>query len=163
MSGIPALGKKIYDLYVSLLTLLQAPFLLAIRAFWGWQLAQNGWGKWHNIGGVAEYFGTLNLPHPALFARGVATLELVGGSLLLLGLCSRPLALVLTGNMIGAYLTADNEAWHAFFTEDSGKFFAADPFPYLMVSVIVLFFGAGKLSVDEILSRAFGKQSGQKS
>ena len=157
MSGIIDLGKKAYGLFARGADLLQSPLLLAIRAFWGWQLAQNGWGKLHNLGGVTQYFTELGLPHPTLFAPAVATLEFVGGSLLLAGLLSRPIALILAGNMIGAYVTADSEAWHSFFGEDSGKFFAADPFPFLMVSLIVLVFGPGLFSLDALIGRLLKK------
>jgi putative oxidoreductase len=81
--------------------------------------------------------------------------------LLLLGLCSRPIALILTANMIGAYVTADSEAWHSFFTEDSGKFFGADPFPYLMVSLLVLIFGPGLLSLDALIAKWWKKREAQ--
>jgi putative oxidoreductase len=158
MTPIISLVKKAYGIFERGADLLQSPFLFAIRAFWGWQLAQSGWGKLHNIDKVVEFFTSLNLPNPALFARAVSLLELVGGTLLVLGLCSRPIALILTGNMIGAYVTADSEAWHSFFTEDSGKFFAADPFPYLMVSILVLLFGPGLLSLDALISRIWGKK-----
>jgi putative oxidoreductase len=152
--------KKAYELFDRGADLLQSPFLLLIRVYWGWQLAESGWGKLRNIDKVVEYFGTLNLPNPALFARAVSLLELVGGALLLLGLLSRPIALILTGNMIGAYITGDSEAWHSFFTEDSAKFFGADPFPYLIVSIIVLLFGPGLFSVDKLIARIWKKREG---
>jgi putative oxidoreductase len=163
MNPIASFIRKVYNLFERAFDLLQSPFLFVIRAFWGWALVQSGWGKLHNIDKVVEFFGTLNLPNPPLFARAVSLLELVGGMLLLLGLCSRPIALLLTGNMIGAYMTADSDAWHAFFTDDNGafsffggdtgKFFAADPFPYLMVSILVLIFGPGLLSLDALIAR----------
>ncbi|HMD31266.1 MAG TPA: DoxX family protein [Candidatus Acidoferrales bacterium] len=150
--------RKAYGLFERGADLLQSPLLLVIRVFWGWQLAQSGWGKLHNINMVVDYFTTLNLPHPALFARAVSALELVGGALLLLGLCSRPIALILTGNMIGAYITADSEAWHSFFAEDSGPFFAAAPFAFLMVSILVLVFGSGLFSADALIARIWKKR-----
>jgi putative oxidoreductase len=159
MDGKPGFFKKSYGMFVQGADLLQSPFLLAIRVFWGWQLARSGWGKLTHINNVVEYFTSLNLPAPPLFARAVSTLELVGGALLLLGLFSRPIALILTGNMLGAYITADSEAWHSFFTDDSGKFFAADPFPYLLVSVLVLVFGPGKLCLDEVISRLLARRA----
>jgi putative oxidoreductase len=136
----------------------QSLFLLLIRLYWGWLLAVSGWGKLTHIDKVVEFFGSLNLPAPSLFARTVSTLELVGGALLMLGLFSRPIALILTGNMIGAYVTADSEAWHSFFTEDSAKFFAADPFPYLLVSILVLLFGPGKIALDEVIARVIERR-----
>jgi putative oxidoreductase len=158
MDGNAGILKKAYDLFVRGADLLQSPLLLAIRGFWGWQLAVSGWGKLHHLDKVIEYFGSLNLPAPPLFARAVSTLELVGGALLLLGLLSRPIALILTGNMLGAYITADSEAWHSFFAEDSGPFFAAAPFPFLMVSLLVLVFGPGKFALDELISRILARR-----
>ena len=159
MNSVFSLVKKAHELLHRGADLLQSPFLLAIRVFWGWQLAQSGWGKLHNIGRVVEFFTSLGLPNPPVFARAVSLLELVGGVLLLLGLWSRPIALILIGNMVGAYVTADSEAWHSFFTEDSGKFFAADPFPYLAVSLIVFVFGPGFLSLDTLIARILKKRS----
>ena len=158
MEGNPGFFKRVYGLFVRGADLLQSPFLLAIRAFWGWQLIVSGWGKLTHIQKVVEFFTSLNLPAPPLFARAVSSLELVGGTLLLLGLLSRPIALILTGNMIGAYITADADAWHSFFAEDSGPFFAATPFPFLMVSLLVLVFGPGKLCLDEVIARALAKR-----
>ncbi|HUK52108.1 MAG TPA: DoxX family protein [Candidatus Binatia bacterium] len=151
--------KRSYARFTWCLDLLQSPFLLAVRVFWGWQLAVSGWGKLHHLGMVVDYFTSLNLPAPPLFARAVSTLELVGGALLLLGLFSRPISLILTGNMIGAYITADTDAWHSFFAEDAGPFFAATPFPFLMVSLLVLVFGPGKFCVDELLARFLAKRA----
>ena len=159
MQGNPGFIKRAYGLFQQGADLLESPFLLVIRAYWGWQLAQSGWGKLNHIGKVVEFFTSLNLPAPPIFARAVSTLELVGGALLFLGLFSRPIALVLTGNMIGAYVTADSDAWHSFFAEDSGPFFAAAPFPFLMVSVLVLVFGPGKLSLDELIARRLAKRA----
>ena len=159
MDGNTGIIRKAWGLFHQGADLLQSPLLLAIRAFWGWQLAVSGWGKLHHLDKVVEYFGSLNLPAPPLFARAVSTLELAGGTLLLLGLLSRPIALILTGNMIGAYITADSEAWHSFFAEDAGPFFAATPFPFLMVSALVLVFGPGKFSLDELIARLLAKRA----
>jgi putative oxidoreductase len=159
MDGNSGIIKNAYRLFNHGADLLQSPLLLAIRAFWGWQLAQSGWGKLTHIEKVVEFFTSLNLAAPPLFARAVSTLELVGGALLLFGLLSRPIAVILTGNMLGAYITADSEAWHSFFAEDSGPFFAATPFPFLMVSVLVLVFGPGKFSLDELITRLLAKRA----
>jgi putative oxidoreductase len=129
---------------------LQSPFLLAVRLYWGWQLMQSGWGKLHNLGGVTEFFTALGLPAPHLTAIAISNLELFGGVLLALGLGSRLIALVLTGNMFMAYVTADREALLSVFS-DPGKFYNADPFTFLMASLLVLIFGAGSYSVDRII------------
>ena len=58
-----------------LLNRLQSPMLLLIRAYWGWQFAQTGWGKLHNLNRVADFFATLNIPAPHLNALVVAWLS----------------------------------------------------------------------------------------
>jgi putative oxidoreductase len=82
----------------------------------------------------------------------VASTELVGGALLLLGLWSRFASAALIVLLCGAYYTADRDAVHALFT-DPDKFFAADPFLFLYASVIVFCFGPGWLALDTLIYR----------
>jgi putative oxidoreductase len=144
--------SRAYRLYTSLADSLQSPFLLAIRLYWGWQLMQSGWGKLHNIAGVTEFFGSLSLPAPHFTAIAISNLELFGGVLLAVGLGSRIIGLVLSVNMMMAYVTADREALMSVFS-DPGKFYNADPFTFLMASLLVFIFGAGSLSIDYLLQR----------
>ena len=139
-----------YELLTRVTSSLRSPFLLAVRLYWGWQLAQSGWGKLHNLGNVTSFFTTLGLPAPHLTAIAISNLELFGGILLALGLGSRLIGLVLTGNMVMAYVTADREALRAVFS-DPAKFYNADPFTFLMVSLLVMISGAGFFSVDRLL------------
>lgn len=141
----------VYGWLVKTTTFLQTPFLLAIRVYWGWLFLQSGIGKFSHIDKVVGFFTDLGIPAPTLNAYFNASLETVGGLLLILGLASRLIAVPLTINMIVAYITADREALTAFFSE-SGKFFGADPFPFLMVSLLVLIFGPGKLSLDHLIA-----------
>src|SRR5271168_5542606 len=82
---------------------LQSTLLLAIRLYWGWQFAQTGWGKMHNIAKIAGFFSSLNIPFPSANAHFISGLEFVGGILLILGLGSRFIGLLLAGNMFVAY------------------------------------------------------------
>jgi len=129
---------------------LQSPFLLAMRLYWGWQFMQSGWGKLHNLPGVTDFFTSLGLPAPHFTAIAISNLELFGGALLALGLGSRLIGLVFTGNMFMAYVTADRAALLSIFS-DPGKFYNADPFTFLLASLLVLMFGPGFFSVDRIL------------
>ena len=132
---------------------MQSPFLLLVRLYWGWQFIETGWGKVNNIGKVVEFFTTLGIPAPALNAHFIAGLELIGGILLVVGLAARPIGLLLTSNMLVAYATADREALFSIFREPD-KFYAAAPYTFLIASLIVLIFGAGKFSLDSwIVSR----------
>lgn len=147
--------KVLFDLYMrfsGLVSKLQSPFLLAVRLYWGWQFAQSGWGKLHNLDKVTDFFTSLNLPDPGLTAHFVSGLEFVGGILLILGLGSRLIGLVLTVNMFVAYWTADKEALFSVFS-DPGKFYVADPYTFLFASAMVLVFGAGLFSLDALLLR----------
>jgi putative oxidoreductase len=157
MSKLIAKIRQWHDQFFSLVSYLQSPFLLFVRLYWGWQLAQSGWGKLHHLSNVAEYFGTLGLPMPAQMAVFIACLEFFGGIFLALGLASRVTGLVLTVNLIMAYVIGDREALLSFFS-DPDKFMAAAPFIFLIVSLIVLIFGAGKISVDAALDFFFGSE-----
>src|SRR5947208_4745850 len=145
-----------YRLFRKSATALQSPFLLAIRLYWGWQLAQSGWGKLHNIPQVTDFFTSLNIPFSHANAVFVSNLEFFGGVLLILGLASRITGLVLTVNMLVAYITADREALGSIFS-DPGKFYAADPYTFLFASILMLIFGAGLFSADAILARVLNK------
>src|ERR1700759_1214879 len=90
------------------LSSLQSPLLLAVRLYWGFQFAQTGWGKLHNLAKIAAFFGSLNIPAPRFAAPAVSLLEFVGGILLMLGLFSRPIAFLLACNMFVAFWTADH-------------------------------------------------------
>ena len=139
--------ESYYRVLISAANSLQSPFLLAIRLYWGWQFIETGWGKVNNLEKVTGFFTTLGIPFPALNAHFVAGVELIGGLLLVLGLASRLTGMVLTVNMLVAYITADREALLSIFS-DPDKFTGATPYTFLFASLIVLIFGAGKLSAD---------------
>jgi putative oxidoreductase len=139
----------------TLVSYLQSPFLLLVRLYWGWQLAQSGWGKLHHLSNVGEYFATLGLPMPTQMAVFISCVELFGGIFLALGLASRITGLVLTVNLAMAYVIGDREALLSFFS-DPDKFVAAAPFAFLMVALIVLIFGAGRIAADTAIASLFG-------
>jgi putative oxidoreductase len=141
-----------YSHFSTAASYLQSPLLLAVRLYWGWQFAQTGWGKLHNLAKIAGFFASLNIPFPAATAHFISGLEFVGGILLILGLGSRLIGLLLACNMFVAYWTADHEALTSIFS-DPGKFYVADPYTFLFASLVVLIFGAGLFSVDSLLAR----------
>jgi putative oxidoreductase len=148
--------RKIYDLFVRLPSHLQAPLLLIIRVYWGWQISLNGWGKLHNLPHVTEFFASLGLPAPGPTAAFVATFEFVGGILLAIGLLSRIAALGLVIDMITAYVTADREALLSFLSAPE-KFYSADPFIFFFAGLLILMFGPGKIAIDTLLERYLKK------
>jgi len=150
--------QHLHDRFFYFVNYLQSPFLLFVRVYWGWQLAQSGWGKLHNLSSVADFFLSLNLPFPSQTAFFISCVEFFGGILLALGFLSRMTALVLTINMFVAYVTAVREALLAVFS-DPDKFYAAAPYTFLVASVIILLMGPGKFALDSALGRLLGKPS----
>ena len=153
---------RLHDQFFGYISYLKSPFLLFVRLYWGLQLARNGWAKLHNPSNVTDFFTSLHSPAPGVTALVISSLEFFGGILLALGLFSRIIALMLTVNLIVAYIVADSEALHAIFS-DPDKFMAAAPFNFLMASLIILIFGPGLFCVDEVLRRLFGWNSSKTS
>src|SRR5258707_5117835 len=109
--------RQLYQRFFGVVDYLRSPLLLAVRLYWGWQLIQSGWGKLHNLPKVTEFFTSLNLPMPGQMALFISCVEFFGGIFLAVGLLSRLTALVLTVNMIMAYVIADREALQSFFSD----------------------------------------------
>jgi putative oxidoreductase len=149
--------KKLYALWVSLVSRLQSPFLLIIRLYWGWQFFGTGKGKLMNLDKTAGFFASLNIPAPKLNAIMAGSTECIGGLLLLLGLGSRIITVPLIFTMVIAYLTAESDAAHAIFSNPD-KFVTATPFLFLLTCVIVLIFGPGCFSLDAIIARSCGEK-----
>jgi putative oxidoreductase len=152
MSGILNLIRRAYELLVTAANLLQSPLLLALRILFFWQLFQTGMGKLSDVGKVVHFFRSLGIPAPTVNAYFVSGLECFGGLLLIIGLASRPIALMIVISMCFAYWTADREAFTSIFS-DLDKFVGAAPFHFLLTALIVLAFGPGLFSIDALLKR----------
>ncbi|MBI5505173.1 MAG: DoxX family protein [Deltaproteobacteria bacterium] len=122
----------------------QSALLLALRCLYGGLFAQTGWGKLMNFERTTGFFESLGLPAPALMAALVATTELTGGILLALGAGARVAAAALATVMITAFATAHAEEAFASVT----AFTEQPPFPFLVATLIVAAFGAGRISID---------------
>lgn len=146
------------DRMTDLLSSFQGPLLLVIRLYWGWQFFEAGRGKFANMAHVVSFFQDLGIPLPALNACIVATVETVGGLLLLIGLASRLAALPLAATMGVAYVTAHLDSVRHIFS-DPENFTKQDPFLFLLAVLLVMSFGPGIFSVDYILRKFFRKNS----
>lgn len=161
MKSVIGLVQNLHSRFVKAASVLRSPFLLAVRVYWGWQLAQNGWGKLHNLSRVTGYFSSLGLPAPGATAAFVSSIELVGGILLAIGLLSRIFSLAIVIDMATAYITADRQAL-ASIISDPGKFYTADEYTFFFAALLILIFGPGKISVDTLLERVWKKpQTGE--
>jgi len=150
------LAVSIHQHYAKALDRAQGVFLLAIRLTWGFLFVQTGWGKWHDIPKVVDFFTGIGIPFPQLNAYLVATTELGGGILLMLGLFSRLVPIPLIVSMCVAYLTTEQDALHELVAGNPDPFFSAAPFLFLFASLLVLVFGPGRLSLDSFLAKRFG-------
>ena len=159
MNTLSAQIRRMYVFAVRAASKLQSPFLLFVRLYWGIQLAQNGWGKLHNLGRVTQFFSSLGLPAPAATATFVSSIEFIGGILLAIGLLSRFVGLVITIDMLMAYIMADREALFSFFS-DPGKFYVADPYTFLFAALLILIFGPGLIALDTFLLRRYPYPAG---
>ncbi len=153
---IPAKLLTIYNTHVRLMNSLQDVLLLILRLYFGYAFFKTGLGKLKDIPFVVKFFTDLNIPFPEINAYLASMTECFGGLCLLLGLASRIATIPLVFTMIIAYITADNEAVRNIFN-DPDQFLKATPFLFMLTSLLVLFFGAGKFSVDRILSYYFRK------
>ena len=151
MNSVISILRRPYEFFASVASSARSPFLLLVRLYWGWQFAQTGWGKLHHLEQVTGFFASLGLPAPGATALFVGCVELFGGLLLIAGLGSRLTGLVLTGNMLVAYITADREALLSVFS-NPGKFYGADPYTFLFAALLVLIFGPGWFALDTFIA-----------
>lgn len=142
---------RLYRRIVSALSPLRSVMLLAVRLYRGFRFAQTGWGNYTTWGKLRGCSLT-SMFTPGFTAAFVSTLEFFGGVLLMLGLFSRPFALLVACSMFVACWTADREALSVTFS-GPGKFCAADAYTFLLASLMVLIFGAGFLAVDTFVAK----------
>lgn len=133
--------------------------LLLLRLYWGYQFAVTGWGKLNNLERVASWFGSMGIPFPELNAALVGGFELVGGIVLIAGFGRGYFSIPLVGIMAVAYLTDDYEALAGIFS-DPDAFVNALPFLYMLVNLLVIAFGPGRISVDRLITRVRGGDAG---
>lgn len=104
--------------------------------------------KWSNIDGIIEWFTSLGFPAPALNAYAAASTEALGCVLLFLGLGTRFISVPLMVVMIVAIKTVHLQ--HGF---ECGKNGFEIPFYYFFMLFSLVVTGAGKFSVDYLLTK----------
>jgi putative oxidoreductase len=127
---------------------------LVTRIVMGHAFVLTGLGKWHNFARTTDFFASLGLPMPAANAAFIASLEVVGGACLILGLGTRLFSALLSATMVVALLTADRKAFVDALT-GAGEQGLTDvvPFVFLLFLLWLVGTGAGFLSVDQIVAR----------
>jgi putative oxidoreductase len=142
--------------FVLILNHLQSALLLAVRLYWGFQFAQDGYGKLTHLSRVAQFFASLNMPAPAATALFVGLVEFVGGILFAVGLGTRVVSLVLFVNMTVAYLSVpDDRVNFSHILSNPSDFYNATPYTYWFAALLILIFGPGRMAFDTLLRGAF--------
>lgn len=154
--------QSIYDGLIALGENFQSIFLFAIRIVWGGLLLQGGIGKFSDITKVTSFFHQLGIPFAKQNAYTVASIEVICGALLILGLATRFAVLPLIATMVVAFLTAHIDAVRTAF-ENPSNFFAQSPFTYLFVCLVLFVFGPGRISLDYMFERMLGRTTKNKS
>lgn len=124
-----------------------------LRVVVGFLFAAHGWQKYNEftIAGTQGAFAQMGVPAADVVAPIIATLELVGGIALILGLATRPFAALLAVDMLGAIILV-----HA----SAGVFVEAGGYELVLLlgasALAVALVGPGKLSLDNAM---FGRTS----
>lgn len=124
--------------------------LLVLRVVTGVIMIVHGWQKFFvdGIAGVSAFFGSMGIPAAGVGAVAVATIELVGGLLLIAGLGTRIVGGLFAAAMIGAIV----------FVHGANGFLAAGggyEFVLLLAGVgaSLALTGGGRYAVDALIKR----------
>ena len=104
--------------------------------------------KISDLEGTISWFESISIPLPTLFAYLVSGLESVGIILLILGLFTRYISILLGFVMIGAIMFVHLPNG---FSASNGGF--EIPLYYFIFLMIFATYGAGKYSLDRVLSK----------
>lgn len=110
-----------------------------------------GWGKLNNLDKVRAFFESLQIPAASIQAPFVATVEFVGGILLIIGLCTRFASVFLLATMIVALLTAKRGD-----IDSLGSLFDMSEYLYAVMLTWLAVAGAGAASVDARVRKLWG-------
>lgn len=145
-----------YKLVVGHISKLKDIHLLAVRLILAYGFYNPAIMKWQNINSIAEWFGKMGIPLPTLNAYMAASTEMAGVILLTLGLASRIISIPLIIVMIVAIVTV-----HLGNGFEAGNNGFEIPIYYIFLLLVVIIYGAGKLSVDYLIWDKLNKMDSQ--
>ncbi|WIM68431.1 DoxX family protein [Corynebacterium breve] len=125
--------------------------LLIVRIVLGVVFVARGYTHWFvtGIGATAGEFARWGIPQPKLSAYLASGTELIAGALLVIGLLTTLVASALA--LLIALATYFVHLGNGFFVADGGIEYPLVLFVSLLMIVV---FGAGRASLDEVLNRA---------
>jgi putative oxidoreductase len=121
---------------------------LFARLVVGWVFLWSGWGKLNHLPAITENFISWGIPFPHVLTPFVSGVEFFGGLFLLLGLLTRISAGALGITMIVAIKSAK---WAD--VDSLETLLGFDETEYLALFLWLAIAGAGKLSLDYLLTR----------
>lgn len=122
--------------------------LLLIRAVLAYGFFETASEKWKDIASVGDWFATLHIPFPHFNAYLSAGTEALGVLLLVLGLATRWISIPLMFVLLVAIGTVH---WKNGF--DAGNNGFEIPLYYLLLLGVLLAYGGGTLSADNLIGR----------
>jgi putative oxidoreductase len=130
----------------------QAPLIVTARVLLALMFILAGFSKFANLSGTAGYIASQGLPLPQVAAFGAATLEVLGGIALALGLQARWAA-----GALAAFTLVATVVFHAFWAMPAEQAFVNQLMFMKNLAVIgglllVVSFGAGPASIDARLA-----------
>lgn len=124
---------------------------LLTRLVFGSAFFLTGRGKWMNFENTVNFFSQIGIPFPEANAAFIATLEMVGGILLVIGLGTRIVSALLASTMIVALMTADRQAFVDGLA--GGDLTGVTPVVFLLSLIWLVLTGPGRLSLDSVAGR----------
>ena len=127
---------------------------IAVRLSVGIEFFGSGLGKLGKLPGFIQYFRTLGVPFPELQAPFVASVEVACGTLIVVGVATRPAALMLCGVMTVAIVSAAAPEHHITATwRGLLEFFYLPEWCLLLLLGWLIFGGPGRASLDAWIRR----------
>ncbi|WP_394281994.1 DoxX family protein [Corynebacterium sp.] len=124
--------------------------LLLVRIALGVVFVARGYQHWfiEGMGAVAADFARRGIPQPKLSAYLTGSVELIAGALLLIGLLTTLMAGILALLVAAAAYFVHLD--QGFFVHDGGVEY---PLVLVVTLLVIVVFGAGRISLDEVLNR----------
>jgi putative oxidoreductase len=120
---------------------------LLSRVIIGYVFILSGWGKFHHLAKVTDFFRSLGIPLPELHAPFVAAMELGCGALILVGLFTQLASIPLMVIMGMAVVTAKMGD-----ISNLNDLFTTYEFVYIAVLLWLMTEGAGPISLGFLLT-----------
>ena len=144
MSLRQVLARTIHQVHIARRRAVWVAPLMA-RVTLGILFISTGWGKVQHLDKVTAFFAELHIPSPAFQATLVSYVELIGGAMILVGLCAELAAIPLIVSMLVAIITAKRSEVHGL-----PDLFGLVEWTYLVLLTWLAVAGPGKASLTKI-------------